>query len=121
MKGVDVKEKLKKEGFKLKDIAQNLGFANDQRLHSALKSDNVSSGLLENIAKATNKTVGWFYNEEDTTATGMNENNVLDAYKMTIDAQRDTIDVLKEKVADLEDRLDKYEGGWGGDTQTVAG
>lgn len=111
MKGVDIKEKLKKEGFKLKDIAQNLGFANDQRLHSALKSDDVSSGLLENIAKVTNKSVGWFYNEEDITTTETNGNDVIEAYKMTIDAQRDTIIVLKEKVADLEDRLDKYEGG----------
>lgn len=108
MKGVDIKEKLKKEGFKLKDIAQNLGFANDQRLHSALKSDDVSSGLLENIAKVTNKSVGWFYNEEDSTTAGM---DVIEAYKMTIDAQRDTIIVLKEKVADLEDKLDKYTGG----------
>ena len=118
MKGVDIKEKLKKEWFKLKDIAKNLGFANDQRLHSALKSDDVSSGLLENIAKVTNKTVGWFYNEDCMATSGMNESEIVNAYKMTIDAQRDTIFVLKEKVADLEEELDKYTGG---NTGSMAG
>ncbi|MBO4574833.1 MAG: hypothetical protein J5708_05875 [Bacteroidales bacterium] len=42
---------------------------------------------------------------------GMNDSEIVNAYKMIIDAQRDTIIVLKEKVADLENRLDKYEGG----------
>lgn len=38
-------------------------------------------------------------------------NSTIDAQRITIDAQRDTIIILKEKVSDLEDRLDKYEGG----------
>lgn len=38
-------------------------------------------------------------------------NATIDAQRITIDTQRDTIIILKEKVSDLEDRLDKYEGG----------
>ena len=44
-----------------------MGFSNEQRLHSALKSDDVKSGLIEKIAKATNKSVCFFYPGENNT------------------------------------------------------
>ncbi|MBQ3844737.1 MAG: hypothetical protein II817_07175 [Bacteroidales bacterium] len=47
-------------------------------------------------------------NKDDITAAYI---AAIDAQRTTIDAQRDTIIILKGKVADLEDRLDKYEGG----------
>lgn len=61
MTGQKIKEILKAEGFTLTDIAEKLGYDNDQRLHSALRSDDVKSGLIEEIARVTNKSIGFFY------------------------------------------------------------
>lgn len=63
MSGKELKEILAAEGINLSELAKKLGFANDQRLHSALRADDVKSGLIESIAKATNKSVGYFYKE----------------------------------------------------------
>lgn len=61
MRGDDLKKILKEEGYTLAVIAELLGFEGDQRLHSALKSDNIKTQLLEEVARVTNKTVGYFY------------------------------------------------------------
>ncbi|MCM1168828.1 MAG: hypothetical protein NC324_02715 [Bacteroides sp.] len=61
MNGKKVKEIIRSEGLTIEEVAVALGYSNAQRLHSALKSDDVKSGLLENIAKATNRSVGIFY------------------------------------------------------------
>jgi len=47
----------------LADVAKELGFSNDQRLHSALNAQDVKSGLLESIASVLGKDVSWFYDE----------------------------------------------------------
>lgn len=46
------------------------------------------------------------------------ENEIIKAYKMTIDSQLKQIGLLEEKVSDLEERLAKYEGG---NTEAMAG
>lgn len=61
MKGQKIKEILRAEGIALSEVANLLGFDNDQRLHSALKSDDVKSGLIEDIARVTNRSVCFFY------------------------------------------------------------
>ena len=61
MSGKELKEILAAEGVNLSELARLLGFANDQRLHSALRAEDVKSGLIESIAKVTNKSVGFFY------------------------------------------------------------
>lgn len=61
MSGKELKEILREEGINLAELAKRLGFDNDQRLHSALKADDVKSGLIESIARCTNKSVGFFY------------------------------------------------------------
>lgn len=93
MKGIDVKEKLKKEGYKLKDIAINLGYANDQRLHSALKSDDISSGLLENIARVINKNVYWFY-DDDSESSNNNIKSLIGILDKTLTEKDKQIDRL---------------------------
>lgn len=55
MSGEEVKEILKQEGVILSELARLMGFDSDQRLHSALNAKDVRSGLLEKIARATNK------------------------------------------------------------------
>ncbi|MFI3249167.1 MAG: hypothetical protein R3Y39_08590 [Rikenellaceae bacterium] len=54
MKGEEIKKIIKEEGYVLSDVANLLGYDNDQRLHSALKANDVKSGLLEEIARVTN-------------------------------------------------------------------
>ncbi|MGN0207587.1 MAG: hypothetical protein ACI4BC_10110 [Muribaculaceae bacterium] len=61
MKGEKIKEILKAEGFALSEVARLLGFDNDQRLHSALRSDDVKTGLVEDIARVTNKSICLFF------------------------------------------------------------
>lgn len=63
MKGLELKKKLREDGINLSDLAKSLGYDNDQRLHSALNAADVKSGLIEKIAKMTNKTVGYYYGE----------------------------------------------------------
>lgn len=60
MKGQKIKEILRAEGITLSEVATLLGFDNDQRLHSALRSDDVKSGLIEDIARVTNKVLASF-------------------------------------------------------------
>ena len=64
MSGKELKEILVAEGINFSELARMLGYANDQRLHSALKADDVKSGLIEHIAKATNKSIGFFYRDK---------------------------------------------------------
>lgn len=69
MKGKELKEILIREGIGLSELSRMLGFANDQRLHSALRAEDVKSGLIEAIAKVTNKSVCFFYtNNAETTS-----------------------------------------------------
>lgn len=63
MSGKELKEILAAEGINLSELARLLGFANDQRLHSALKAEDVKSGLIESIARVTNKSIGFFYKD----------------------------------------------------------
>lgn len=42
-------------------VAAKLGYDSDQRLHNALRGDNVKSKLIEDIAAAINKSVCFFY------------------------------------------------------------
>lgn len=61
MDGKIVKEKLKKCGIPLSEIAARMGYENDQRLHSQLKSEDVKTGLLEKICKAIGVDMSFFY------------------------------------------------------------
>lgn len=69
MKGKTLKEFLKKEGLTVAEVSNALGYDSAQRLHSALKSDDVKSGLIEEIAKVTNRNVCAFYDQPTAIAT----------------------------------------------------
>lgn len=64
MTGKQIKEKLKSIGVNLSELSKSLGFESSQRLHSALKTDDVRSGLIESIAKVIKKDVAWFYDTD---------------------------------------------------------
>ncbi|MBR2618618.1 MAG: hypothetical protein IKC81_04885 [Paludibacteraceae bacterium] len=96
MSGKELKEILKKEGINLSDLAKRLGFENDQRLHSALKAEDVKSGLVEAIAEVTNKSVGFFYGNSD-------KNNTLNSVDVSFITKK-YISLLEKKDEQM-DRL----------------
>lgn len=65
MTGQRIKEILAAEGISLAELSRLLGYEGDQRLHNALRSDNVKSGLLEDIARVTHKSVCFFYSNDN--------------------------------------------------------
>ncbi|MCM1152504.1 MAG: hypothetical protein NC328_02470 [Muribaculum sp.] len=103
MKGQKIKEILRNEGFTLSEVASLLGFDNDQRLHSALKSDDVKSGLIEDIARVTNKSVGFFYG----LPVCINDHGILDSDNATYNETEISVRFigLLEKKDEQIDRL----------------
>lgn len=105
MKGQKIKEILRSEGFTLSEIASLLGFENDQRLHSALKSDDVKSGLIEDIARVTNKSVGFFYG----LPTVYNERGIIESDNATYNETEISIrfiGLLEKKDEQMDKLLD---------------
>lgn len=99
MRGEELKEKLKQEGIMLSELARLLGFENDQRLHSALKANDVRSGLIEDIARVLDKNVSWFYPE--TTKTVASENGIA------VSGNENQITVISEKFISLLEKKDE--------------
>lgn len=63
MKGVEVKNKLRKAGFSIKAVADLMG-ETPQNLSSLLTVQDIKTGVLERIAKAMNKPLSFFYAEK---------------------------------------------------------
>ena len=63
MKGIDVKNKLLKHGFKLAEIAKTMN-ETPQNLDSMLRAEDIKTGVLERIAIAINKTLYFFIGDE---------------------------------------------------------
>ena len=103
MKGKDLKKILQAEGVNLAELSKELGFDNDQRLHSALKADDVKSGLIEKIAKATNKSVGHYY-QSNITIAGDNSVAVNTSDNTSAELSQSFIKLLKKKDEQM-DRL----------------
>lgn len=72
MSGEELKRLLIADGVVLSELAEKLGYAGDQRLHSALKAADVKSGLIENIARVLNKSICHYYRGSTVTAEGTN-------------------------------------------------
>lgn len=113
MKGKELKEILKEEGINLSDLAKKLGFDNDQRLHSALKADDVRSGLIEAMAKATNKSVGYFYKDNNTIAsdnsvavsgTGNSVNSISERFISLLEKKDEQMDKLLVVIDKLTEK-----------------
>lgn len=104
MSGKELKEILREEGINLAELAKKLGFDNDQRLHSALKAEDVKSGLLEAIAKATNKSVGFFY--KDVSNAVASDNSVaVSGTGNSVNSISERFIALLEKKDEQMDRL----------------
>lgn len=62
MTGQHIQDLMRQEGYSVNEMAKLLGKA-QQVLASALKHDDVRTGLLEDIAKAMGKPLSFFYGE----------------------------------------------------------
>ena len=62
MNGQHILDLLKQEGYSVNEMAKMIGKA-QQVLASALKHDDIRTGLLEDIAKAMGKPLSFFYGE----------------------------------------------------------
>lgn len=62
MSGQHILDLLKQEGYSVNEMAKMIGKA-QQVLASALKHDDIRTGLLEDIAKAMGKPLSFFYGE----------------------------------------------------------
>lgn len=99
MSGKELKEILREEGVNLADLAKKLGFENDQRLHSALKAEDVKSGLIEAIAKATNKSVVFFY--KDISGAIATDNSVA------VSGDGNSVNAISERFINLLEAKDR--------------
>lgn len=104
MSGKELKEILAAEGINLSELARLLGFANDQRLHSALKAEDVKSGLIESIARVTNKSIGFFY-KDSLGALAMDNGVAVSGDENSITTISERFISLLEKKDEQMDRL----------------
>ena len=76
MKGLTIKEILKKNGFTVSGVAEKLGESN-QNLFALLAKDDVRTSLVERISEVTGLPVSFFYGDTNiATATGENASAV---------------------------------------------
>lgn len=102
MKGETVKAILKRNGIALKDVAEALG-ESPQNLQSMLKADDIKTGVLERIANAINKSIYFFF--EDNQSISGNNNTAVQGNGNHINSETaDFLYLLKKKDEQI-DRL----------------
>lgn len=106
MSGKQLKEILVGEGINLAELAKKLGYTNDQRLHSALNAADVKSGLIEAIAAATNKSIGFFYPELSITIATDNALSVAGSGNSVYTMSERFISLLEKK----DEQIDRFVG-----------
>lgn len=99
MSGKELKEILRANEINLSELANKLGYSSDQRLHSALRADDVKTGLIEAIAKAINKSVGFFYPGIATAIAS--ENSVA------VSGDGNSVNAISERFMNLLENKDK--------------
>lgn len=118
MSGKELKEILAARGINLSELARMLGFANDQRLHSALNAADIKTGFLERIVAVTGIPLSYFYPAASATIT--NESSELHVRNNSgvvsgtnngiISAVQDTqrlVEILVEANAKKDQQIDK--------------
>jgi transcriptional regulator with XRE-family HTH domain len=78
MTGQHIQDLMKQEGYSVNEMAKMIGKA-QQVLASALKHDDIRTGLLEDIAQAMGKPLSFFYGETfgSVTVTGNNSTTAI--------------------------------------------
>ena len=118
MSGKELKEILAARGINLSELARMLGFANDQRLHSALNAADIKTGFLERIVAVTGIPISYFYPAASATIT--NESSELHVHNNSgvvsgtnngsINTGQDTqrlVEILVEANSKKDQQIDK--------------
>ena len=114
----ELKEILAARGINLSELARMLGFANDQRLHSALNATDIKTGFLERIVAVAGIPLSYFYPAASATITNEsselhvhNNNGVVSGTNNgSISAGQDTqklVEMLVEANAKKDQQIDK--------------
>ena len=96
MKGLQIKEILKKNGYTVSGVAEKLGVSN-QNLFAALGKDDVRSGLLEKISEATGLPIAVFYGDSTVNASVGNYSSAVTGNNIQVNTA--TWEFLKELAA----------------------
>ena len=96
MKGLCVKEILKKNGYTVSGVAEKLGVSN-QNLFSLLGKDDVKSSTIERIAEATGLPVSMFYGDSTVNASLGNYSSAVTGNNIQVNTT--TGEFLKELAA----------------------
>lgn len=100
MNGKDLKEKLRSSGVNFSALAEKMGYTTDQNLHSVLGAKDVKSGLIEELSKALDKPIGWFYGEETGNASACDNG-------IAVSGDNNTIANISERFIDLLEKKDE--------------
>lgn len=106
MNGKQIKEKLKKDGFILSEIAESMQ-ETPQNLQSMLRTTDIKTGVLERIATAINKSLYYFFEEEnieETTTVEEPTSEYLSNANKTVSIPSDAWLVIKQQSASLESK-----------------
>jgi len=71
MTGKSVKDRLLNSGYVLADVAKEMGVI-PQTLNSLLQANDIKTGVLENIAKAINKSIYFFFESDGELSNSVN-------------------------------------------------
>ena len=111
MKGIEVKNILKKNGFVIKDIAQLMG-ETPQNLNSMLKADDIKTGVLERIAIAIKKNLYFFFDNIELQNSQQNDiimsKEVFDKVSQLIDTVCSQQQTIAESVRIIDKMSSKF-------------
>ena len=96
MKGLTIKEILRRNGYTLASVAEKLG-ESSQNLSSLLGKDDVKTGLLERISEATGLPIAAFYGDTHVHATLGNNSSAVTGNNIQVNTT--TGEFLKELAA----------------------
>lgn len=115
MKGLTIKEILKKNGFSISGVAEKLGESN-QNLFSLLGKDDVRSSLIERISEVTGLPIAAFYGDAYTssaTASGNGSTAIAGVGNSSTAMSERFITLLENKdkqIAKKDEQMDRLLG-----------
>lgn len=114
MKGQHIQDLMNQEGYSVNKMAQMLG-KSQQVLASALKHDDVRTGLLEDIAKAMGKPLSYFYGDTysvigNNNATAINHSTATasdDRLLALLVAKDEQLTMAMRQTSKAQEQMDK--------------
>lgn len=100
MKGLTIKEILRKNGYTVTGVAEKLGESN-QNLFALLGKDDVRSSLIERISEATGLPIAAFYGEAYTSSATASGNSVA------VSGDGNSVNSISERFISLLEKKDE--------------